>query len=322
VLEYDAASVALRENVAVEDLARPRDSQRVTWIAVDGVHDVATVQKIADIFGIHPLVVEDIVNIGQRPKCDDHGDYLFVVVRNLTYDAEPGEIVTEQVSFLLGDCWLITFEERPPPIFGVIAARLGQARAQAQARARGPDYLLYRLIDTVVDNFFVLTERLGVGLEDLEEQVLVGPGRETIANVLQMKRALIELRRAVWPMREVVAWLERGESKLLQPGTRIYFRDIYDHTIQLIDMLENLRDVAGTIYDLYLNSVSLRLNEVMKALTLISTIFLPMTFIASVYGMNVLFPGKEAAKGFAWAVGLMAAAALGMFAWFKTRRWI
>lgn len=320
VLDYDADTASSHENVALEDLARFRDSERVSWISVSGVHDVAIVQRIAGIFGVHPLVVEDIVGIGQRPKYDDYGEYIFVVARSLTYDAESGEIVTEQVSFLLGSNWLITFEERPPTLFGVAASRIAQG--QAQARQRGPDYLLYRLIDTLVDNYFVLTEQVGERLEDLEERVLVDPGRETIASVLQMKRALIELRRAVWPMREVISWLERGESALLRPDMRIYFRDVYDHTIQLIDMLENLRDVAGTIHDLYLNSVSLKLNEVMKALTLISTIFMPMTFIASVYGMNVLFPGEGTAVGFAWAIGLMAVAAIGMSIWFRTRRWL
>lgn len=320
VLEYDAETVSLHEDVKPAELARFRDSGRSGWICVDGVHDVALVQKVAETFSLHPLVVEDIVNVGQRPKYDNYGDYVFVVARNLAFDAEHGEVAAEQIGFVLGTGWLITFEEHEPTLFGVIASRIAQG--QAQARQRGVDYLLYRLLDTIVDNYFVITEQLGVKLEDLEERVLADPGRETIESVLAMKRALIEMRRAVWPMREVISWLERGESALLAPETRIYYRDVYDHTIQLIDMQENLRDVAGTVHELYLNAVSLRLNEVMKALTLISTIFMPITFIASVGGMNVLFPGKEQLSGWYGTLGLMAVAALGMFLWFRTRRWL
>ena len=320
VIDYDAEAVSLHPDLKPSDLPRFRDSGRPSWICVDGVHDVALVQEVAKIFGLHPLVVEDIVNVGQRPKYDDYGDYVFVVTRNLSLDAETGEVGTEQITFLLGKDWLVTFEEHEPTLFGTIASRIGQG--QAQARQKGVDYLMYRLLDTIIDNYFVITEQLGVKLEDLEDKVLSDPGRETIESVLAMKRALIEMRRAVWPMREVISWLERGETTLLRPDTRIYFRDIYDHTIQLIDMLENLRDVVGTVHDLYLNSVSLKLNEVMKALTLISTIFMPMTFIASVGGMNVLFPGKELVSGWYGALGLMAASALGMFLWFRTRRWL
>ncbi|MCU0225528.1 MAG: magnesium/cobalt transporter CorA [Acidobacteria bacterium] len=320
VLDYDAEAVSLHEDVRPEDLARFRDSGRTSWISVDGVHDVALVQKIAETFGLHPLVVEDIVNVGQRPKCDNYGDYVFIVSRNLSLDAETGEIATEQVAFVLGKGWLITFEEHQPTLFGAIASRIAQG--QAQARQKSVDYLLYRLLDTIVDNYFVITEQLGIKLEELEDRVVANPGRGTIESVLSMKRALIEMRRSVWPMREVISWLERGESPLLRADTRIYFRDIYDHTIQLIDMLENLRDLVGTVHELYLNAVNLRLSEVMKALTLISTIFMPITFIASVGGMNVLFPGKEQLSGWYGALGLMGAAALGMFLWFRTRRWL
>ena len=320
VLDYDAGAASLHEDVRPSDLARFRDSGRTSWICVDGVHDVALVQKVAETFGLHPLVVEDIVNVGQRPKCDNYGDYVFVVARNLSLDPETGEFATEHVAFGLGKNWLLTFEEHQPTLFGAIASRIAQG--QAQARQKGVDYLLYRLLDTIVDNYFVITEQLGIKLEELEDRVLADPGRETIESVLAMKRALIEMRRAVWPMREVISWLERGESALFNPDTRIYFRDIYDHTIQLIDMLENLRDVVGTVHELYLNAVNLKLSEVMKALTLISTIFMPITFIASVGGMNVLFPGKEQLSGWYGALGLMGAAALGMFLWFRTRRWL
>ena len=320
VLDYDAGTASLHEEVKPSDLPRFRDSGRASWICIDGVHDVAQIQQVAEIFGLHPLVVEDIVNVGQRPKYDDYGSYIFVVARNLSLDADTGEVATEQVAFVLGKDWLITFEEHQPTLFGAIASRIAQG--QAQARQRNVDYLMYRLLDTMVDNYFVITEQLGVKLEDLEDRALSDPSRETIESVLTMKHSLIEMRRAVWPMREVIGWLERGESVLLRPESRIYFRDIYDHTIQLIDMLENLRDVVGTVHDLYLNAVSLKLNEVMKALTLISTIFMPMTFIASVGGMNVLFPGKEQVSGWYGALGLMAAAALGMHLWFRTRRWL
>ncbi|MBP7148159.1 MAG: magnesium/cobalt transporter CorA [Acidobacteria bacterium] len=293
----------------------------LTWIIVDGLHRPEKIQQLGECFGLHPLVIEDILNVAQRPKVEDYGEYLFLVARKLTLDEASGRVVSEQVSLVLGHDYVISFHETHPVLLDGLRERF--RAAQAQVRTKGSDYLAYRVLDTIVDNYFLIADQLSDSVQQLEDEILNHPAREAMAALLGVRTSLIELRRAVWPLREVVGWLEKGGSDLIDAAERPYFRDLYDHAVQIMDVVENQRDLVASVHDLYLNSVSLRLNEVMKVLTVIATIFMPLTFIVGVYGMNFEHMPELGWKyGYAvvWGVILMIAAL--MLVWFRRKRWI
>jgi magnesium transporter len=321
VMEYDADSYREREVEALSSCFPLKGKPAVTWINLDGLHNTALMEEIGASLGIHPLVQEDILNVSQRPKMDDMGDYLFFVVKMLYRGSDTRKIETEQVSILVGDGYVISFQERRGDVFDPIRDRIREAKGRV--RRMGADYLAYALLDAVVDNYFPVLEMFGENLETVEQELLEDPRTEMSATIHAMKRELIFLRRAVWPVREFLASLERREAWIMQRTTLLYMRDLYDHAIQLMEAIETYRDMVTGLLDVYLSSLSNRMNQVMKVLTLIATIFIPLTFIAGIYGMNFQHMPE---LGWKWAypavLGGMTAIGLAMLVWFKRKRWL
>jgi len=298
-----------------------KDFKGVCWVDISGIHDIPTIETIGSTFNIHPLVQEDILNTYHRPKFEESEEYLFLVLKMLMYDAEAKNVISEQVSFVLGPNFLVTFQEQEGDVFNPVRERL--RKALGRIRKMGPDYLLYALIDAVVDNYFLVLETIGEELENLEDQLLENPTPEVLQTVHKLKREMIFLRKAVWPLREVINGLEKSGSKLIKKTTAVYLRDIYDHTIQVIETVETYRDMVAGLQDLYLSSVSNKMNEVMKMLTIIATIFIPLTFIAGIYGMNFEFmPELKWKIGYFFVWGIMAVIALVMLLYFKRKKWL
>jgi magnesium transporter len=346
LFDYNENEIHEKEIGSVEDCFPFRDKATVTWINVDGVHQTGVIEALGNHFGIHPLVLSDIVNTRQRPKIEDYDDYLFVVLKmmyngnfsnqggtdtnrsktdNVSHKnpgrPDTGEITAEQVSLIIGPDYVISFQETPEDLFNPIRNRLRSS--SGRIRKKGADYLAYALIDTIVDNYFVILETLGEKMEDLEDELLRSPGERTMLAIHNLKRDMIFLRRSVWPLREVTGFLERGESKLIHKTTRIYLRDVYDHTIQVIDNIETSRDILSGMLDIYLSTLSNRTNSVMKVLTIIATIFMPLTFIAGVYGMNFEnMPELQWHWGYPLIMLFMTMIALSMLAFFKKKKWI
>jgi len=293
----------------------------VTWINIDGLQEVGVVEKIGTHFGVHPLILEDILHTGQRPKAEDLGDYLFIVLKMIYHDENEDEIMGEQVSLILGQNYVISFQEREGDIFNPIRERIRNGKGRI--RKAGADYLAYALIDAIVDHYFVILEKLGEKIESLEEELVTNPIPETLQMIHTLKRNLIFLRKSVWPLREVISGLERGESPLITEPTGIYLRDVYDHTIQVIDTIETFRDMVSGMLDIYLSSLSNRMNEVMKVLTIIATIFIPLTFIVGIYGMNFKFmPELEWHWGYPTALIIMLLLVGFMLLYFRRKKWL
>jgi len=320
VWDYDRENLEQKEVPTPEECSKYLDTPRVSWINVDGLHDTDLIAKIGERFGLHPLVMEDIVNVHQRPKLEDYDKYLYVVTRMLDYDAEANEVSSEQVSLVLGKNFVLTFQEREGDVFDPVRDRLQKT---ARVRLSYADYLAYALLDAIVDNYFVALERLGEDIETLEEDLVENPSSELLETVHRLKRELILVRRSIWPLREVMSGLERSESKLVRKETRLYLRDLYDHTVQVMDAVESYRDVVSGLQDLYLSSISNRMNEVMKVLTIIATLFIPLGFIAGVYGMNFEFMPE---LKFKWSYpifwGAIAAVSGLMLYFFHRKKWI
>ncbi len=306
---------------AKECLLFKKDSM-VTWINVIGLHQVEVLEELNGCFGLHPLVLEDILNTEQRPKMEDYGDYLYIVLKALFLGTGQGDKVeSEQVSLILGSNFVLSFQEKEGPLFEPIRDRLRNGKGRI--RKMGPDYLVHAILDAIIDQYFVVLEKLGEQVEFLEEEVVTSPSPATLQATYQLKREMIFLRKAVWPLREVIGSLERGESSLIKESTFIYLRDIYDHTIQVIDNVETFRDMLSGMMDIYLSSISNRMNEVMKVLTIISTLFIPLTFIVGLYGMNFKnMPELEWPWGYPLVLALMLAVAVFMLFYFRRKRWI
>lgn len=324
VIDYDGERVEEREVASVEECLRYRDGSTVSWINVDGVHRADLIEAFGQQFELHPLMLEDIMHTEQRPKVEGFGDYIFIVLRML-YDPdetdEEFEVDSEQISLVVGPHFVLTFQERPKDIFDPIRERIRQNRGRI--RKLGPDYLAYVLVDVVVDGYFAMLEQFGDYLESLEERVLQDTTRETLEEIRNVKRALIQVRRVAWPVRDLVNVLLRGDFRLFRKATLVFLRDLYDHTVRVVDMIETMRELTGGLMEIYMSNVSNRMNEVMKVLTIIATIFIPLTFIAGVYGMNFdNIPELHWEYGYwyVWAVMLTAGALLYFF--FKARRWL
>ncbi len=320
VFDYDAKSLQERKVQSVEECFPFKDSPTVTWINIEGI-DPRAIQLIGDHFGVHPLVSEDIVNLGQRPKMEDYEDYIFVVLKMIYHNDRLDEIIDEQISLILGSNFVISFQEQEGDVFDPIRQRIRENKGRV--RAMGADYLAYALLDAVVDNYYVILETRGEDLEDLEEEIMTNPHPEIGHDIHQMKRDMIYLRRQIWPLREVISGLQRNESKLIKKNTIIYLRDVYDHTIQVIDTVESFRDMVAGLHDSYLSSISNKMNEIMKVLTIFAAIFIPLTFMAGIYGMNFEYmPELKWKYGYFVLLGIMATLGIGMLLYFKKRKWI
>jgi magnesium transporter len=321
VLDYDEGRFNETDVPEIEECLRYKDSGTTTWINVDGIHDADLIADFGRLFEIHPLALEDIVNPWQRPKVEDYDRFLYVVIRMLSYDDERKEVLGEQVSLILTDHCVFSFQERPGDIFEGLRERI--RKGKGRIRRMGADYLLYALLDTLVDQYFLILEKLGERIEELENEVITSPVPESVKNIHRLKREMIYLRKAVWPLRELLNTLERGESRLVTEATQRYLRDVYDHAFQVIDTVETFRDMLSGMHDTYLSSLSNRMNEVMKVLTIIATIFIPLTFIAGIYGMNFeVMPELRWPWGYAGVLLLMLMVGIGMVVYFKRKRWL
>lgn len=321
VIDYDEQNIEERELETVDDCFPYKDKPTVTWINIDGLHEVDVVEKIGKNFELHPLVLEDIVHTEQRPKMDDFENYIFIITKMLSYDEEQHQLIAEQFSLILGPNYVITFQERVGDVFEPVRDRL--RKGKGRIRKRPPDYLAYALIDAIVDNYFVVLEKMGEQVESLEEELVTNPTPETLQTIHHLKRELIFLRKSVWPLRELIGGLERGESSIIDEKTTVYLRDVYDHTIQVIDTVETLRDMVSGMLDIYLSSLSNRMNEVMKVLTIIATLFIPMTFIAGIYGMNFeLMPELKWRWGYPLVWVVIVAIAVVMLFYFRRKKWL
>jgi magnesium transporter len=304
-----------------EEISRGCREDCVTWINMEGVHQPETIERIGKYYGIHPLTLEDIANTEQRPKVEEYDDYLFVVLKTFAYAEHPYEPQMDQISLVLKSNTLISFEERSDDICNMVKNRIRSGKGRI--RKAGSDYLAYCLIDAVVDHYFNILEKLGEGVEALEEELIANPVKATLHQIHQMKRHMILFRRSVWPLRESVGSLLRGESVVIQKETMVYLRDVYDHIIHVIDSIEIYREMLAGMIDIYLSSISNRMNEVMKVLTVIATIFMPLTFIAGVYGMNFKhMPELEWSWGYPTVLLLMATVAINMLFYFRRKKWI
>ena len=318
LIDYGPDSFEEKQISDIEQCFPYRDKPTVTWINIEGLHDIDLITKLGKNFGFHPLTLEDVLNCGQRPKLEDYGDYHFMVMKSLYMKDEELEI--EQISFFLSGTYVITLQEVPGDSFEAVRERIRHGKGQI--RKMGPDYLLYALMDALVDEFFPVLEAYGERVEELEDEVIDKPTPEILNEIHRIKRELLLVRRTAWPEREVINALQREEAHLIRPETRVFLRDCYDHTIQVIDMVETYRDLASGLLEVYLSSASNRLNEVMKVLTIISTIFIPLNFIAGLYGMNFhRMPELDWRFGYPMALGIMAVVGISLVLYFRRKGW-
>jgi magnesium transporter len=321
IIDYDATQFQEKVVETIEECFPLKDTPTVKWVNIDGLHEVGIIEKIGKHFSIHPLVLEDILHTGQRPKMEDFEDYIFLVVKMFFYDEKDNEIKMEQVTLLLGSNFVISFQEREGDIFDPVRERIRHHKGRI--RKMKADYLGYALLDTIVDNYFIILEKIGEDIENMEEELVTRPTPETLQTIHNLKRELIVLRKSIWPLREVINGLEKGESPLINEATGVYLRDVYDHTIQVIDTIETFRDMVSGMLDIYLSSISNKMNEVMKVLTIIATIFIPLTFVAGLYGMNFEFmPELKWHWGYFATLLVMAAVAALMVFFFRRKQWL
>jgi magnesium transporter len=321
ILDYDEKECREIKEASLDECIIHGKADTVTWINVSGIHETAVLEKLGACFDLHPLVMEDIMNTTQRPKVEDYETYLYVVLKMVYEDEKRDEIVEEQVSIILGDTYVISFQENGRDVFDQIRERIRNSRGLI--RKSGADFLAYALIDAVVDGYFNVIERFEEMIEFLEDRVVSDPSRENLSVIHDTKIEAIKLRKSISPLRELIGFLERGESPLIHKETIIYLRDVYDHTIRLIETVETIRDMLSGMLDIYLTNVSNRMNEIMKVLTIITTIFIPLSFITGVYGMNFQhMPGLANLYGFPAILGLMLVVFLLMMLFFKRKKWM
>ncbi len=322
IFDYDDQHYEEREVKALEECFVFKDKPTVTWINLEGIHRVEMVQKLGECYGFHPLVLEDILNTDQRPKMEVHGDYIYIVLKMLHGGNTNGLIKAEQVSLILGSNFVISFQEgKEGDVFNPVRERIRSGKGLI--RKMGSDYLTYSLLDTIVDNYFLILETLGEKVELLEEELVTSPTHKTLQEIQKIKNEMIFIRRAVWPLRELISGLERKESPLIKETTEIYLRDVYDHTVQVMDTIETLREMLSGMLDIYLSSVSNKLNSVMKVLTIIATIFMPLTFIAGIYGMNFKYmPELEWRWGYPAVWIIVVIVSISMVVYFQKKKWL
>lgn len=321
VLTYDSDSFEEKEIDSVTDCPSTKTQNTTIWIDITGVHDLKLIESIGKRFGLHPLLLEDVVNTRHRPKMDDYDDYLFIVLKMLYFPDRTLRIRHEQLSLVLLPGVVLSFQEFEEDVFEPVRARV--RKGKGHIRKKGADYLLYALIDTVVDHYFHLFEALGEEIEELQEKVVTDPQPETLHKIQVLKREMIFLRKSIWPLREIVNALARGESNLVGEDILVYLRDIYDHAIQAIDTIETYRDLLSGMLDIYLSSVSNRMNEVIKVLTIIATIFIPLTFLSGIYGMNFKYmPELEWRWAYPALLLIMGAVFGMMLIYFKRKKWM
>jgi len=321
LIRYDGTTLTESSGPSFDHVAAELELPGTKWLNMDGLHDAEQVSRLGERYGLHGLTMEDIVSPGQRAKVEEYDGYTYIVARMLHYDREARRVEAEQVSLVIAGDTLLSFQERPGDVFGAVRERL--RTSSGRIRERGPGYLAYALLDVIVDHYFVTLEAFGDEIEELEVAVLDNPEPGVQAHIRALRGNLILVRRAAWPMREVLGSLARGDSARVDAQTRVFVRDAYDHTVQALDVVESLRDVVTGIMDLYMSSLSNRMNDIMKVLTIIGTIFIPLSFIAGLYGMNFDYmPELHLRYGYGLALALMAGTAGGLLVYFRRKRWI
>jgi magnesium transporter len=321
VIDYDETHFEQKEVTHIKDILKYKTSDTVTWINFDGIHNPELMETVGKEFGLHPLVVEDILNTDQRAKIDDYDDYIYLVLRMFYNIRGIDEIHSEQISIIIGKKFVLSFQESEGDVFDILRDRLKYNKGRV--RKLGSDYLAYCLVDLIVDNYFSIVEKIGEDLGAIEEVLAEEPDPNTLQRIHGTKQRMIFLRKSVWPLREAVNKFQRLENELISQETKIYMRDVYDHTIQVIDTIESFRDTTSSMIDIYLSSISYKMNEIMKVLTIISTIFIPLTFIVGVYGTNFhFFPEITWRYGYFMMWGVMIVIGAGMLIYFRRRKWI
>ncbi len=321
IIDYSSNQLEEKTVESIEECCAYQEKPTITWINIDGIHQADIIEQIGHSFQIHPLTLEDIMNTSQRPKIDYFPGYIFIALKMFYWDEAEQEIAIEHISLILTDHTVLSFQEREGDVFNSVRERI--KKKTSKIRKSGADYLVYSLLDSIVDQYFLILEKLGDKTELLEDALIKQPSPENLRVVHQGKRNLIFLRNAVWPLREIINKLEKDESKLIQKNTKLFLRDVYDHTIQVIETVEALRDMVSGLLDIYLSSVSNKMNEVMKVLTIIATIFIPLTFLAGIYGMNFEYMPELSWK---WAypatLSVMFIVGIGMYFFFKKKNWL
>jgi magnesium transporter len=335
IFDYDSKKCIKKDIKSVKECLKFKNKKTITWISVIGNKDIETIAEFGKIFEIHPLIQEDIANT-QRSKIEEFDNFIFLILK-MIYTSESGiknnfkskrfeysiekKIITEQVSLVIGKNFVISFQEKPGDVFDGIRQKIFAKKSHI--RTNGSDYLAYSLIDAIVDNYFTVLEEIGENIGVLEDEVVKNPNKKTLGKIHSLKRELIFLRKAVWPLREVINKLQKTESQIMTKKTEVYLRDLYDHTIQIIDTIESYRDMSSGMLDIYLSSINNRMNEVMKFLTIIATIFIPLTFITGIYGMNFKnMPELEIENAYFIVLMIMALVGIGMLYYFRKQKWV
>jgi magnesium transporter len=321
IVDYDQADYGERRSASVDDCAAALSSPTTTWINVDGVHDGDLIRRLGEIFDLHPLTLEDVMNTDHRPKVEDFGGYIFITLKMLSLLDEESQVLVQQVSLVLGPGWVLSFQETVGDMFTAVRDRI--KRGAGRIRSRGADYLAYALVDGLVDQYFLILEDMAEEVERLEDLVLSESGEVEAADLYSFKRQVTLLRRSAWPLHELALFLLKSESDLLDKSMRAYFHDLYDNTATIMDGVNTFRDMIDGVLDVYQGTVGNRMNQIMKFLTIIATIFIPLTTIAGIYGMNFEYMPELAYR---WAYPavllLMLGLALGMVVWFRKRKWL
>lgn len=321
VIDYDPETHHDAAVAAVDDLHVHLDRPTVTWVDVQGMGSEEVLWQLATVFGIHPLAMEDVVNAPQRPKAETFDDHLLFITRMARVGADGTTIEREQVSIFVGANYVLTFQERPGDVFEPVRRRIREGKGPI--RGAGAPYLAYALLDAVVDAYYPVVEAIGETLDELEDEVVARPTRATLRAIYDIKREMLAFRRAVWPQREAINAILRGDHGFMNGDVQVYLRDVYDHCVQVLDVLENYREMAGGLLDVYLSSVSNRTNDVMKVLTIMASIFIPLTFIAGIYGMNFdNMPELHYTLGYPLVLGAMFVVAFGMVLFFVRKGWL
>lgn len=316
---FDAASCHVTQAHQFDECLPPPSFHGVSWINVDGLQDIEVIKALAQRFSIHPLTLEDILNIEQRPKIEEFEHYIFLTLKVLCWKNDS--FTVQQASIILGQDFILSFQETSTPIFDAIRAKL-QSSSTQHLRQQTSDYLAYRLLDTIVDEYFVVLENLGEQIEQVEEKIISAPTSQNSKTIYRLKHQILVLRKSIWPLREVVSHL-MYEHELITKFTRTYLRDLYDHTMQAIDTTETCRDILSSMLDMYLSGLTMRMNETMKTLTIITTIFIPITALSSIYGMNLPnVPLMQSSYGFGVVAAMMIASVVIMIGYFRRKKWI
>lgn len=321
LIEYGPDCLEERKDVGCDELLQHLDNELVTWINIDGLGDLSVLQILGERFNLHPLALEDVLETTQRPKVEQYDDYLFIIAK-MIYLTDNKEISGEQVSMFLGKTFLITLQEEADfDVFEPVRARIRSGKGRI--RTAGADYLAYALLDSIIDHYYPVLESIGAEIDGIEDELIDNPLKRPVGSLHEHKRTLTQIRRMVWPLRDVTNLLLHEDPGLIRPETKVFLRDCYDHSVQLMDVVESYRDVLSGLTEIHIASIGLRTNEIMRVLTVVSSIFIPLTFVAGVYGMNFThMPELGERYGYAGCLLFMCLIAIGQLIYFKKRRWL